>query len=201
MATHTGKSTPRHIKLTELTYRHIAKMLVQALPIDADDMTERVNDYTTIIKSLPASARYALRAAYIFGSKAPREEREDLFQELALKALTARADSEKLAYAIARADWLDWWKNYKRNRGFITVSLESTTMDEDGNQVTLGSMLAGECDFELKMDGELDGERIFDMLPDNLKRIVERRLTGQIVSPFDHQALTDWASRHPMILA
>lgn len=196
-----GKASPKHVELMELTYRHIAKMLVQALPITGDDMSAKVEEYHKVIKALPASARYALRAAYIFGSKAPREEREDLFQELALKALQARADSEKLAYAIARADWVDWWKSYKRNRGFITTSLESVTMDNDGHTVTLGRLLVGECDFELKMDGQLDAERIFDSLPDNLKRIVERRLTGQMVSPFEHLELTEWAAKHAMMLA
>ncbi len=196
-----GTASPRHVELTDLTYRHIARMFAQSLPVEGEDLASKVEEYLAIIKALPASARYALRAAYIFGSKAPREEREDLFQELALKVLQVKADNERLAYAVARADWLDWWKHYKRERNFTATSLESTTMDEDGNSVTLGSLLVGECDCEIKMDGKLDAERIFDLLPDNLKRIVEKRLSGQLVHPLEHCQLTEWAANHAMYLA
>lgn len=194
-------ASPRPVALDELTYRHIAKMFVQALPHTDDDLNERIEQYLTVIKAMPGPARFALRAAYIFGSKAPREEREDLFSDLVLKLLQAQADNERLAYSIARCDWLDWWRDYKRTRGYITTSLESVTQDEDGHQVTLGSLLVGECEFEIKMDGELDAERLFDRLPDWARRLVERRLTGQKTSPSECRLLTKWASDHAMMLA
>ena len=59
----------------------------------------------------------------------------------------------------------------------------------------------GECDFELKMDGELDAQRIYDQLPDWAKRLVERRLTGQKTSPAECKLLTKWASDHWSLLA
>ncbi|GAH01794.1 unnamed protein product, partial [marine sediment metagenome] len=54
----------------------------------------------------------------------------------------------KLAYAIARCDWIDFWKRYKIRQH---LSLDSVTEDESGNPVTLAEMLVGETEFERKM--------------------------------------------------
>jgi hypothetical protein len=43
--------------------------------------------------------------AYIFSRKIPKQEREDLFQDIALKLIEADTPEQRLAYAIARCDW------------------------------------------------------------------------------------------------
>jgi len=164
-------------------------MLSSALPIEGDDFRTKVNEYLEVIKSLPQTAKVALRSAYIFSRKAPRQEREDLFQELALALLKAKTKDERLAYAIARCDWKDWWSKYKIRQHY---SLDSVTEDEDGNPVTLGELIVGESEFELKMDGKLDAYRIWNKLPDKIKPIIQNRLLGMALTHQERNTLNYW---------
>jgi hypothetical protein len=86
----------------KVTFRTIAKMLCSALPVEGEDFGEHVNTTVETIQHLSTEAKNALKSAYVFSRKAPRQEREDLFQELSLALLKARIKDEKLAYAIAR---------------------------------------------------------------------------------------------------
>lgn len=185
------------IPLKDVTFRHVAIMLASALPIEGEEFRDKVEANLEAIKSLPTEHRTALKMAYIFSLKVPRQEREDLFQDLASKLFEAGAKDQRLAYAIARCDWRDWWKKYKIRQHY---SLDSVTEDEDGNPVTLGELVIGESEFELKMDGKLDAERIWKILPDKLKYIVRQRLLGQMISPFDAMDLRQWANKHAMYL-
>lgn len=185
------------VQLKDVTFRHVAIMLASALPIEGEEFRTKVEANLEAIKKLPTEHRTALKMAYIFSRKVPRQEREDLFQEIALKLIEAGAEDQRLAYAIARCDWRDWWKKYKIRQH---LSLDSVTEDEDGNPATLGELVIGESEFELKMDGKLDAERIWKILPDKLKTIVRQRLLGQMISPFDAMDLRQWASRHAMYL-
>jgi hypothetical protein len=95
----------------EITYRDIAKMLVSALPVEGEEFGEIVNTYLETIKSLPKNAKLALKSAYVFSRKVPREDREDLFQDLALAVLKVKTEDERLAYTVARFDWMNWWRD------------------------------------------------------------------------------------------
>jgi hypothetical protein len=185
-------------RFIKVTYRDIAKMLASALPVEGEEFGEHVNTTLEAIKALGSESKIALKSAYIFSRKVPREEREDLFQELALALLKAHTKDEKLAYAIARCDWLNWWKKFKIRQHY---SLDTITEDEDGNPKQLSELLIGEVDFERKIDGEIDAERIWKMLPPKLQNVVLQRLLGQMVSPFDAEELQRWAGDHAMYLA
>ena len=145
-------------RFIKVTYRDIAKMLASALPIEGEGFREKVESNLKTIQSLGTEAKTALKSAYIFSRKVPRQEREDLFQELALAVLKARTKDEKLAYAIARCDWLNWWKKYKIRQHY---SLDTIVEDEDGNPRQMAELIVGEVDFEYKMDGKVDAERIW----------------------------------------
>lgn len=93
-----------------VSYRTIAKMLSSALPVEGDDFAYQVECHLEAIKRLPVEAKHALKVAYIFSRKVPRHEREDLFQDIALAVLKVKTPDEKLAYAIARCDWRNWWE-------------------------------------------------------------------------------------------
>ena len=54
----------------------------------------------------------ALKVAYVFSRKVPRQEREDLYQDIALAVFKAKTKDERLAYAIARCDWRNWWRRH-----------------------------------------------------------------------------------------
>lgn len=177
------------IQLKDITYRHIAVMLTSALPIEGEEFTGKVNEYLDTIKSLPQTAKVALRSAYIFSRKVPREEREDLFQDIALAVLKAKTKDERLAYAIARCDWRDWWAKYKIRQHY---SLDSVIEDDDGNPATLGELIVGEAEFERKMDGKLDAQRIWQALPENIKPIVTNRLLGKALTHKERNTLNYW---------
>ncbi len=151
-------------------------MLASALPVKDEDFTARIEANLEVIKRLPQSQKIALKMAYIFSRKVPRQEREDLFQDLALTLLKANTSEERLSYAIARCDWKDWWKKYKIRQHY---SLDSVIEDSEGNGTTLGEMIIGVSDFELQMDGKLDAYRLWNKLPPEIKTIVTKRLMSQ----------------------
>lgn len=160
----------------KVSYRDIAKMLVKAMPVELEAFSDKVNGYLDTIKAMPGEAKIALKSAYIFSRKVPREEREDLFQDLALAILKTKTGDERLAYAIARCDWRNWWSKFRIRQHY---SLDQVIDHDDGSPITLGEMIVGECEFELKIDGDLDGQRIWDRLPSNIKPLILKRLEGK----------------------
>jgi len=170
----------------EVTYRDIAKMLASALPVQGQDFGHKVENYLKTIKAMSAEDKTALKVAYIFSRKVPREEREDLFQDIALAVFKAKIKDERLAYAIARCDWQDWWRKYSIRSHY---SLDSVTEDEEGNPVTLGELLVGEAEFERKMDGKIEAERIYSLLPDMIKPIIDKRLLGKALNSSERNKL------------
>ena len=163
----------------KITYRNIAKMLSSKLPVEGEDFGDKVNDYLGSIKALPKKSKIALKSAYIFSRKVPREEREDMFQELFSAIYAVNTEDERFAYAIARRDWQDWWQKYKTRKHFMAGSLNDTVLDSDNQEVELAELIVGETEFELKMDGHLDAERIWNKLPDIIKPLVQKRLLGK----------------------
>lgn len=176
-----------------VSYRNIAKMLATALPIEGEEISAKVEEYLNTIKRLPIEAKVALRSAYIFSRKVPYQEREDLFQELMLAIFKAKTKDEKLAYAIARCDWRNWWAKYSIRQHY---SLDSVTEDDEGNPVTLSELIVGEAEFEFKMDGKIEAERIWNKLPENIKPLVQRRLLGFGLPPRDGMLLHRWVKSH-----
>lgn len=171
----------------KVEYRDIAKMLASALPVEGEEFGRKVEEYLEAIKAMPVEAKTALKVAYIFSHKVPREEREDMFQDLALACFKAKVKDEKLAYAIARCDWLDWWSKYKIRQH---TSLDSVVEDSEGNATTLAELLVGEMEFETKMDGQLDGERIWDKLPADIKPLVAKRLMGKALTVTERKRMS-----------
>ena len=157
-------------------YRSIAKMMTSALPVEGKEFGRAVNNYLAAIKRLPTPAKLALKSAYIFSRKVPREEQEDLFQDIALAVLKTDTRDAKLAYAVARCDWQDWWRQYKVRQHY---SLDTVIDDDEGNPVTMAELLVGEVEFEFKIDGELDAERIWNQLPPDIKPLIQKRLLGK----------------------
>ncbi len=170
----------------DIEYRDIAKMLASALPVEGEEFGLKVEDYLRTIKALSSECKTSLKVAYIFSRKVPREEREDLFQDIALAVFKAKTSEEKLAYTIARFDWLDWWRKYTIRQH---TSLDSIVESDEGNPVTLGELLVGEVEFEFKMDGKLDAERLWDKLPDTIKPIITQRLIGKALTSSERNKL------------
>lgn len=185
----------------EVTYRKVAKMLCSALPIEGQEFGNMVQETLETIKAMPAEHKVALRAAYIFSRKVPREEREDMFQELALALLEVRTNDERLAYTIARCDWRNWWEKYKIRQHYLAGSLNRTLTDGEGNEVEFGELLVGEVEFERKMQGKIDGEALYKQLPAWVQRLVSKRLAGYPIRGGDRMMLNKWVLQRPLILA
>lgn len=181
----------------KVTYRDIAKMLCQAMPIEGQSHTDKVNGYIETITGMSQEAKTALKAAYIFSRKVPREEREDMFQDLTLAILKTQTKDERLAYTIARCDWRNWWAKYRIRQH---MSLDSVVEDEDGSQTSLGELLVGECEFENKINGELEAQRIWDLLPPAIKTLVGKRLSGYSLRKLERECLERWAAKNAMTL-
>ncbi len=193
---HYVPSEPKEI--TDITYRHVAVMFASGTRAQGDEYGRIVEEYLAIIKALPAEAKIALRCAYVFSRKAPREEREDLMQELTLRLLQARVADERMAYCVARCDWKDWWRAYKV-RAHLSLDMdvsESGRLAVDGNNVatddnpaTLADTLIDSIRYETLVDGKLDCQRIWHKLPDNIRAIATKRLRNKALTGAERVAL------------
>lgn len=187
-------------KPMQATYRNVAKMFASALPIEDDEFATAVEFHLATIKRLPKSAKLALRSAYIFSRKVPRPEREDMFQELALAVLEHRMEDERLAYAVARCDWRDWWEKYYTRQHYYGGSLNATVLDGEGQEFEFGELLVGEVDFERRIAGKVDGQRLYAQLPDPIKAVVNKRLIGKPLNATERQRLSRFVKSRPTIL-
>jgi len=171
----------------QVTYRDIAKMLASALPVEGEAFGDKVSEYIETIKALPREAKLAMKIGYIFSRKVPRPEREDMFQDIALAVFKAKIKDERLAYAIACCDWRDFWRKYSIRQHY---SFDTVVEDDDGNPVTLSEVLVGEVEFERKMDGKLDAERIWNKLPKLIKPLVQKRLIGKALTATERKQMS-----------
>jgi len=174
----------------ELTHRNIARWLSRMIP--DRDIAESVENSLKAIKALPGPQKQALKLAYIFSRKVPREAREDLFQDITLALLKANTTEEKLAYAIARFDWIDFWKHYKRREHY---SLDSVITSADGNASTLGELLVGEVEFERKQCSEINAKSVYNSLPEFMQLIVTKRLYGKALSSSERNKLSRFIAK------
>ena len=190
----------------DVSYRSIARLLARGMPVEGQEYSEVIESLTKSIKAMPVEQQSPLKAAYIFSSLAPREERQDLFQTLVEQCLTELAkydghikDLEAFCYTVARHKWGDKWKQKKNrakilNGGFVSLNkvVPSTHQDGDIPEVELHELLAGKLEWttirptnlESEINSELDSQAALDTLPDRVKAIVIKKLldSGRISS-------------------
>jgi hypothetical protein len=142
-----------------------------------DEMLESIN-------RLPQAQRLALKSAFVFSRKVPKEEREDVMQDLMLNLLKYQAHDEKLIYSIARCDWKDWWRAYKtRSHYQVLDSFEESITDSDQDRgVKLADLLTNEIRFEYLIESKLDAAKLWDMLPATIKPVIAKRLQSKALS-------------------
>ena len=207
--------TESNVKLVA-EMRKVAISLAKGLPVRDGAFADKVTEYLKRINRLPLQAKYNLKSAYVFSSKVPREEQQDVFQTLYLALIEAKPTSEKLAYAIARRDWIDWYRAYKvKSQYGLSYDLAST--DDKDNARQLADTLIGECEFEFKIEAKLDARAIWSQLPARMKEIVHKRLMGvdckvktgrHVGNPYHQYALSAsdrmylhrWIKHNPMVL-
>lgn len=168
------------MEYTDTTYRSIAKSMASHSGAQEEEYGLMVEETLKAIMSLPQADKYALKSAYVFSRKVPKNEREDVMQELFLNLYKSKAQDEKLCYAIARCDWKDWWKKYKI-RAHYSLD-ESIGLDESGNPETIADILVNEIRFEYLVDGKLDAEYLWSKLPASIKPIIGKRLQSKALT-------------------
>jgi hypothetical protein len=180
-----------------VSYRDIAVMLTKALiQLKGPEFNEHIDNLIEEIRKLPIEARNALRSAYIFSAKVPREDREDMFQELFIAVYEAKTKDEAFGYAIARCDWKNWWSKYYRRSAYYGGSLNETITDTEGNSCEVIDLVVGESEFEAKMYSDWEATRIFGMLPHSIQYIVNKKMIGTRLSRSESTTLTSWANKH-----
>jgi hypothetical protein len=177
----------------------MAKWLCSALPLEGKDFGQQVQTVERELLRMTKRNKanlVALQTAYVFSKKVPRQERQDMFQELFLTLYEHRMSDNGLAYAIARADWCNWWRAYKIRSHY---SLDMAADADSGD--SFGDLLVGVCDFEAQVLGKINGDRLLEALPDYIRKIVQRKLNGQPTSKREQAQLRMWVSQRPTILA
>ncbi|MDD5510823.1 MAG: hypothetical protein PHI12_08435 [Dehalococcoidales bacterium] len=187
----------------KVSLRDIALMFARHIPESCKvDMAETTESYLHQIKYLSANQRIAIRSAYIFASKAPSEERQDLFQELVSTLLTKTTPDERLSYAMAKCDWVDWWRKYttRSHMARLDAPVKQADNEPESASAELSELLVGEMEFESKICAKLDAQRILDIIPKNIKSIGVKRMLGQALNANDRQVLCRWIKNNPMVL-
>jgi hypothetical protein len=199
------KPQSESIQKHDVTYRSVAKMLASAIQIETE-FEAHVVEFLNVIEHLPQYQKTALKYAYIFSRKVPKEERADFYQELSLTLLEKRVKDDKLAYAIARCDWKDFWKAYKLHSQYNLDSIERMADSEDGGGYGQDAidriayhteLLTGECEF----DRTIDAQTLFDNLPSHIQPLVNKRLTGYALNKLEQSILRRYISTNPVVLA
>jgi hypothetical protein len=126
----TQVTIPTNIKVTMLESKLPKRKRAKLSPFRVN-----VDWITTELDSLPQEVKTSLACAYVFSSRVPRQEREDMLQGLVANLLQFIKDkswtvgldgsgivstlwtgytlSESLAYRIAKCDTLDYWRRIK----------------------------------------------------------------------------------------
>lgn len=171
-----------------VSYRSIAKVLAQGMPVDGQEYSTIIEDYIRSIEAMPLEQQATLSAAYIFSRKAPFEERQDLFQHLVAHVLGLLSkwpdpikDMAGFCYVVSRHEWMRVTRERKRhsrmlNGGFI--SLEEPIRDSLDGGIELKDTIASDLDLESELNSELDCQAVMNTLPDRVKAIVNKRLLG-----------------------
>jgi len=156
------------------------------------------------LSKLSHEQKVALRSAYIFASKVPEQERQDMFGELFLslwesiqKLPTKVQLSERWAYVIARHNWVDWWRAYKVRQHY---SLDQSLDQVDADSPVYGDLIPDTVDYIARAEGAIDGQALWQSLPTPIRKIVSKRLAGRALTGTERVRLHRFAREHAELL-
>jgi len=183
----------------DVSYREIAKVLAFGMPLDGQDYRVKIESYIKSIEAMPVEQQATLQASFIFSRKAPREERRDLFQHLTAHILELMAtwpkairDKHAWCYVVARNEWKRITRERKRHTRMINggfVSLNEPVKRSESQETELQELIAGEVEFERKLNSELDSQSLLYTLTDNIKAIIDKRLNREKLSSHEYEKL------------
>jgi len=125
-------------KYVRVTIRQVSQMFTRALNVklNSDEYLNHVESIMRIIEDMPEYQRHALKLAFLFSMRVAQSDREDFYQDIVLTLLEKRIENEKLAYTIARCDWLDWYRKYRKkqdNEVSLNAILDSMNNDNESD--------------------------------------------------------------------
>lgn len=167
----------------KVTYRQIAKILVRGLPLDSQELPQAIEQYTKAIEAMPEKARFALQSAYIFSSKVPPDQREDMFQDIVYAVLRKSKDGEGVAYMTGRGKWLDGLGGEHKKKHHPASSLNEVITTDDKGEIELGETIVGMDNLEDKIINRVEAQRIYRELPRHIKLLVKRMFRGEVLLP------------------
>jgi hypothetical protein len=92
--------------------RKLAKALAKGLPVEGALFGEHVDAIECKVKALPKVQQTILSLAYMFASKVPRQERDDVSQEIIAACFESAETEESHLYMVARHTWALWFKRW-----------------------------------------------------------------------------------------
>jgi hypothetical protein len=198
----TNVKVNREPKCAKVTSRDIAKMLIYALPIKLkpNEFLQCVEDTIKAIETMPKAARIALKMGYLFSSRVPRDDQQDFMQELTIKLIEIGCTDDKLAYSIARCDWVDWWRRYaKHNLTFTSLEAMLECRDDDQNEHIIADLAIGAMEYETRPSCK--AQRILESMRaskvgQRMLEIGSKRLSGEALSGAERVALSNFIKRN-----
>lgn len=189
-------------KNIEVKPERIAIELAKYMPLDGADFRLKVVQIENVIKRLPKLEKRCLAAAYVFSRKCPRQDREDLFQDLMVALLEVKPLNEKLTYSMARFRWIDWYRKLKSGSKYSMVSLDAVISDDDNDNQShvLSEILIGDMEFEQRECEKMDCRKIIKSIPANIRKIGYKRLTGKALTNTERSTMCRYIKQNPMIL-
>jgi len=164
----------------------IARLLSQGRP-------ETYSDNLQTLEAMPEVQQHIVSAAYLYSRRVPRDDQQDVFQELvsriwdALARRKAKGETTLLypkAYTlkVARCEWIRWLKSRSRENSRRIPFEDVEDTPESG---MIEAVEAG-----------LEAQRIWRVLPANIQAIVRKRLNGQHNTGPERERLGKYLQKH-----
>ena len=123
-------------------------------------------------------------------SKVPKEERLDVLQDLACRALQVRPRTPGLLYSVFRFHIADWWKarRYRQHE-----SLDVVVGDEEGEGTPLVETLVHESiPLEEFVCNRVWAREVLAQIPGQVVQIGKKRVVGYPLTAAERQRLSRW---------
>ena len=110
--------------------------------------------------------------------KIPREDREDVEQDLAELLIQHKPESPSLAYTICKRAIRDYWRAKTKHSQFHIQYASANTKNGDGDYSTFEELLTDKIDYEARYCDNIDSNVLFNSLPTPIRALVTKRLRG-----------------------
>ena len=113
--------------------RKLAKALAKGLPVEGAAFGEHVDRIEHEVKALPKVRKTTLTLAYMFSAKVPRQERDDVSQEIITACFESGQTEESHLYVVARNTWIEWLRRwYTRQQYELGVDFDAVVAERLG---------------------------------------------------------------------